>query len=248
MADSLDDFFAKKDKSKKKGKSKYTSSDLLAKQEEKPKKLTKKKKEEKPVDSTPGEGEPVTEVKEKKEEEEWSEYVEEKETDYSGLRIQSIQIRDDDNTQEDKERTVTEGEEGEEGEEKSDGLQSAWAAAGAPPPPTTVEAPVQEEEGPPLPNVKSGKYVPPNMRNQSASSEVTPRAHLRRKKEAPNLQSEEDFPTLGGPAPEEMASAWGSGARFEKVKSGGRQVEDHSNRGPRLELGNKYDALRGGTD
>lgn len=44
---------------------------------------------------------------------------------------------DDDNTQEDKERTVTEGEEGEEGEEKSDGLQSAWAAAGAPPPPTT---------------------------------------------------------------------------------------------------------------
>ena len=45
--DSLDDFFAKKDKSKKKGKAKVTPGDILAKQEEKPKKKTKKPKEEK---------------------------------------------------------------------------------------------------------------------------------------------------------------------------------------------------------
>ena len=51
MADSsLDDFFAKKDKSKKKGKSKVTPNDLLEKQKVKKKKATseKKKKENKP--------------------------------------------------------------------------------------------------------------------------------------------------------------------------------------------------------
>ena len=42
----LDDFFAKKDKSKRKAKAaKFTASDILAKQSEKPKKTTKKKKE-----------------------------------------------------------------------------------------------------------------------------------------------------------------------------------------------------------
>ena len=48
MADSsLDDFFAKKDKSKKKNKAKYTATDILAKQGEEPKKpvIEKKKKE-----------------------------------------------------------------------------------------------------------------------------------------------------------------------------------------------------------
>ena len=48
MADSsLDDFFAKKDKSKKKGKSKVTPNDLLEKQKVKKKKaISVKKKEE----------------------------------------------------------------------------------------------------------------------------------------------------------------------------------------------------------
>ena len=44
----MDDFFAKKDKSKKKGKAKVTPGDILAKQEEKPKKKVKRKKEDKP--------------------------------------------------------------------------------------------------------------------------------------------------------------------------------------------------------
>ena len=47
MADSsLDDFFAKKDKSKKKGKSKVTPNDLLEKQKVKKKKATSVKKKE----------------------------------------------------------------------------------------------------------------------------------------------------------------------------------------------------------
>lgn len=52
--DSLDDFFAKKDKSKKKGKAKITPGDILAKQEEKPKKKTKKKTDDKPSSGQDG--------------------------------------------------------------------------------------------------------------------------------------------------------------------------------------------------
>ena len=49
MADSsLDDFFAKKDKSKKKSKSKMTPADVLAKADEGPKKEKKKKDKEQP--------------------------------------------------------------------------------------------------------------------------------------------------------------------------------------------------------
>ena len=49
MADSsLDDFFAKKDKSKKKSKSKMTPTDVLAKADEGPKKEKKKKDKEQP--------------------------------------------------------------------------------------------------------------------------------------------------------------------------------------------------------
>ena len=45
-----------------------------------------------------------------------------------------------------------------------------------------------------------GKYVPPSMRGGAGAtpSEPTRPTPLRRKKVAPNLQSEDDFPTLGG--------------------------------------------------
>jgi hypothetical protein len=45
---SLDDFFAKKDKSKKKSKAKMTPTDVLAKGDEGPKKVKKKKDKEQP--------------------------------------------------------------------------------------------------------------------------------------------------------------------------------------------------------
>ena len=46
----------------------------------------------------------------------------------------------------------------------------------------------------------TGKYVPPGARHAAA----TPRSSMQargRKKTAPNIQSEEDFPTLGVAAP-----------------------------------------------
>ena len=40
----------------------------------------------------------------------------------------------------------------------------------------------------------------------------------------------------------------GSGGKFEKVKGGGKQMDDPANKGPQLSLGNKYTALQGGTE
>ena len=40
----------------------------------------------------------------------------------------------------------------------------------------------------------------------------------------------------------------GSGGKFEKVKGGMKQMDNPSDKGPQLSLGNKYTALQGGTD
>lgn len=59
-----------------------------------------------------------------------------------------------------------------------------------------------------------------------------------KKKSAPNIKSEEDFPTLGANVPPEI-----SGATFENVQRGGRYTETSKSNVPTLEVGNKYGAL-----
>lgn len=107
MAD-LDDFFAKKDKKKSKVK-KFTASDLLTSSKFQqgedvaaaPTGLPKKQPSEKPKikeenSEQPGESEnvPVKSKSTEVEEEEWGEFEQEKERDYSGLKIQKLQIQD----------------------------------------------------------------------------------------------------------------------------------------------------------
>ncbi len=57
--------------------------------------------------------------------------------------------------------------------------------------------PATETESKPV-----ARYVPPSMRGQQgqdrSSKSLTPMNSRWKKKIAPNLQSEEDFPTLGG--------------------------------------------------
>lgn len=251
--DSLDDFFAKKDKSKKKGKAKVTPGDILAKQEEKPKKKLKRKKEEKEggQETSEDRGEKDSTKNPKPEDEEWVDY-EQVEKDYSGLRIQTLQIRDE-NSDDDKDTRDSGDEDGEEGE-KGEGSKGPWnkgssnqnASAAA----AAAAAVVQEDTPPPEPRPETPKedapaqmprkYVPPGARAAaSAPSGPTP---LRRggKKNAPNIQSEEDFPTLGGgpvEAPESNLSS------FERVRGGGRQMEDERSKGLKLQLGNKFASL-----
>jgi hypothetical protein len=105
MAD-LDDFFAKKDKKKSRVK-KFTTSELLTSSKfgedvaappigvPKKQPAERPKKEEVVQESVDSEGvsiksKPTVEV----EEEEWGEFEQEKERDYSGLKIQKLQIQD----------------------------------------------------------------------------------------------------------------------------------------------------------
>lgn len=257
---SLDDFFAKKDKSKKKSKgSKLTPDDILAKSDE-PVKKDKKSKKEKAKSQTSKSTTDVntSSVINPSEDAEWIEVEEEKEKDYTGLRIANLQIVDKDPDTGDEDIIEQNGEEDEDGEvkEKKDtGQQGPWNVKTTPAPATPAPAPVEEPQPPkeePTPKAPA-KYIPPAQRAAAAAAAAgggpsTPSgptipAHLRRKKVAPNITSEEDFPTLGGGGPP-IAPQDSDPRSFEKVQYGGKQIEDPSKISQQLSLGNKYAALQ----
>ena len=67
---------------------------------------------------------------------------------------------------------------------------------------SAAPAPAEESKSDTTP-ARSGKYVPPSLRGAmsasgSSDSPAATRSVPRKKKAAPNLHSEEDFPTLGG--------------------------------------------------
>lgn len=250
---SLDDFFAKKDKSKKKSKSsKITPDDILSKGDELSKKEKKKKEKEKSQSST-NVTKQIDGTPNNPEEEEWKEVEEEKEKDYSGLRIANLQIGEKEGEESDDQTAENPDEDHEDGDgrEKKDGQQGPWKGTPATPQQSVIqtepepqEAPKPKEESKP-----SGKYIPPSQRAAAAAaaSGVAPSptvpAHLRKKKAAPNIKSEEDFPTLGGggPGPAQHDSDPRS---FERVQHGGRQLDDPTKTSQQLSLGNKFSALQ----
>jgi hypothetical protein len=78
------------------------------------------------------------------------------------------------------------------------------APTAMPEPPPQEPEPAKEDEA------KPRKYVPPGARAGSSSSSGTPsRLTSRRKRTAPNLHSEDDFPTLGGGGAPDVRS-WGN--------------------------------------
>lgn len=263
MADSsLDDFFAKKDKSKKKSKaSKITPDDILSKSEE-PMKKEKKSKKEKTKSQTPKSATDTIAVGviDPAEDAEWLEVEDEKDPDYTGLRIANLQVGEKDQDTGDEEVVQENGEEDEDGEikEKKDtGQQGPWNVKSTPAPSSTP-TPAPAEEPAPAPKEEStpkapAKYIPPAQRAAAAAAAagggpVTPSGptlpgHLRRKKAAPNITSEEDFPTLGGGAPPPPPQDTDPRS-FERVQYGGKQIEDPTKLREQLSLGNKYAALQ----
>lgn len=260
---SLDDFFAKKDKSKKKSKSKITPGDILS-QQEKELGSKKKKKKNKENESTQSSGSGA-EGAPKKEDEEWVDFEQETEKDYTGLRIQNLQINKDKSDQEDEGNDNENDDECDENGERREGAQGPWNVSQGQPsqsqqqqqqpqpqqpvPQAAAATPSAEESKSDTTSAKPGKYVPPSMRagmGGSASSSDSPgsaRPTPRRKKTAPNVNSEEDFPTLGGgPTPAELSEL--SGSSFNKVQSGGKHVDDPSKAQQSLTLGNKFSALQ----
>jgi len=252
MADaSLDDFFAKKDKSKKKSKSsKVTPGDILAKSDE-PVKKEKKSKKDKENTQTSSEktdsGTPLVT------EEKWKDVEEEVEKDYSGLRIANLQISEKEVAVESEDGGENaEGDEDEDGEtvrEKKDPSgQKPWRPSDGGKA-QEKSAPVVEDAPPPAKEEPKtgGKYISPGMRAAAAAGTTpggpTVPSHLRRKKNAPNLRSEEEFPTLGGGAPQGWPND-GDSRSFERVQSGGRHMDDPNKPSQQVSTGNKFSALQ----
>ncbi|MCI4391439.1 hypothetical protein PGIGA_G00134320 [Pangasianodon gigas] len=143
---SLDDFFAKRDKKKKKEKGKGKEAGPVSA----PASLKKIKKEKEK--SMKNENQDATI---EKEDEEWKEF-EQKEVDYSGLRLQALQISDEKEEEEYEKEEV--GEDGEIILVSGDKVSGPWNKSGPPPP----AAPVEDKE---VPESKpAGVYRPPGAR------------------------------------------------------------------------------------
>ncbi|XP_011160263.1 protein CDV3 homolog isoform X2 [Solenopsis invicta] len=239
MAD-LDDFFAKKDRKKAKGK-KFTTTDEVAKKLEETGKqrLEKPKPKEKPANP---EGE---ESQHTEDEDEWKEFEEEKK-DYSGLKIGHLTINDSVDVESDDERGTFEvGSDGEciEGGTKYTG---PWKKPEkVPEAPEVVPTP---PAAPPVAASTGSSYKAPHLRNQPTFASPRPRG----RNVAPDINSEEYFPTLSSkPQQNNGSSPWGRRRRdegaFEEVRNRGGSrsynVPESQTQTPKLSLGNKYGAL-----
>lgn len=240
MAD-LDDFFAKKDRKKAKGKKFTTTEEIAKKLEETGKRVEKIKLKEKLPN--PEEEEPQLPAEE---DEEWKAFEEEKK-DYTGLKLGNLQVNDNfDGNSDDERGTGDNGSDGESGEMSSK-QSGPWKKADLPKHPE-VEAPTPI---PPPSNVIGGVYKSPHLRNQTTSTQSS---RPRMKNVAPDIRSEEYFPTLNSKQPqtvEATAGPWGRRKReegnFEEVRNRGGSrsygMQDSQQQAPQLSLDNKYGSL-----
>ncbi|XP_014258917.1 protein CDV3 homolog isoform X1 [Cimex lectularius] len=262
MAD-LDDFFAKKDRKKSKGK-KFATADEIAKKLEETGKRTEKLKKEKLQTSQLGSQEVDEQGNTVQDEDEWREFEEEKK-DYSGLKIQNLTLAEYD--------SMDEGGSGGEGEDEG-GMEENEAGELVPkkkngpwrvvPNPAAGDDGNTEESTPnqaPPPTQNTGSYVPPALRNLASKQQQMPFNAWLRRKIAPDVRSEELFPTLSAANTQESAvsSSWGKRKGKDEFSSGAGGFEEVKNsrshtakyepfltapaRGDSLALGNKFGAL-----
>ncbi|XP_035657747.1 protein CDV3 homolog [Branchiostoma floridae] len=256
-AKSLDDFFAKKDKSKGKGKKKKgkISTDVLAKELEGPgkKKAAKKKKEKgEKTDKGPSkEGSPT------EEDADWIQIEEPEEKDYSGLRIASLNISEQ--RQEEQEATPEEEQEYDEAGEPlppRESAQGPWRMPAAGEQPSTVAEPPPEPAPAPAPvaaaaGAAPSKYIPPSLRAAMAAQEsrATPSwsGRQRGSRAPPEITSEQHFPSLAASLQDKppgmgQRRAAEENRQFSTVTRGARGVGGPEKNAP-LETQNPYAAL-----
>ncbi|CAJ1082587.1 hypothetical protein L3Q82_018224 [Xyrichtys novacula] len=164
-----------------------------------------------------------------KEDEEWKEF-EQKEVDYSGLRLQALQISDEKEEEEYEKEEV--GEDGEIILVSGDKVSGPWNKSGAAPAPA---APVEEVE---VPESKpAGVYRPPGARLTT-----TKRTH---NQGPPEIYSDTQFPSL-------LATAKHVETRKDREMEKTFEVVKHRNRGreetggasmQQLQLDNQYAIL-----
>ncbi|XP_054479209.1 protein CDV3 homolog isoform X2 [Anoplopoma fimbria] len=218
---SLDDFFAKRDKKKKKEKGK--GKEAVAGPTSAVIKKTKREKEK----STKNDNQDAQVEKD----EEWKEF-EQKEVDYSGLRLQALQISDEKEEEEYEKEEV--GEDGEIILVSGDKFSGPWNKSGAAP--TPAAAPVEEVEEPE--SKPSGVYRPPGARLTTTRRGPT--------QGPPEIFSDTQFPSL-------LATAKHVETRKDREMEKTFEVVKHRNRGreetggsaslQQLQLDNQYAIL-----
>ncbi|XP_041039309.1 protein CDV3 homolog [Carcharodon carcharias] len=221
---SLDDFFAKRDKKKKKDKTKVAKAAVPAGPAKAAVPPEKVKKEKERV--TKGE---CQDPQQEREDEEWKEF-EQKEVDYSGLRIHALQISDE-REEEDDEKKEDQGEDGESIlYREGDKTVGPWNKITPAPAPVTVVAEVPESK-------PSGVYRPPAARS----------ANVRRTQSQgpPEIYNDAQFPSLQASAKHvETRKDKEMEKTFEMVKYKNRAREDGSkSQSVQLELGNQFAVL-----
>ncbi|XP_034718000.1 protein CDV3 homolog isoform X1 [Etheostoma cragini] len=218
---SLDDFFAKRDKKKKKEKGKGKESTtgptsaVIKKTKREKEKSAKNENQDAQIE---------------KEDEEWKEF-EQKEVDYSGLRLQALQISDE-KEEEDYEKEEV-GEDGEIILVSGDKVSGPWNKSGAAPAPAA--APVEEVEEPE--SKPSGVYRPPGARMSTTRRAPT--------QGPPEIFNDAQFPSL-------LATAKHVETRKDREMEKTFEVVKHRNRGreetggasmQQLQLDNQYAIL-----
>ncbi|XP_075903605.1 protein CDV3 homolog isoform X3 [Nelusetta ayraudi] len=221
---SLDDFFAKRDKKKKKEKGKGKESTTAPTSG-----MIKKTKREK--DKSARNENPDAPIE--KEDEEWKEF-EQREVDYSGLRLQALQISDEREEEEYEKEEV--GEDGEIILVSGDKVSGPWNKSGAPPPPAPSVALEEEELSPE--SKAPGVYRPPGARLTTTTKRVTNQT-------PPEIYSDAQFPSL-------LATAKHVETRKDREMEKTFEVVKHRNRGreetggasmQHLQLDNQYAIL-----
>jgi len=230
MAD-LDDFFAKKDKKKK----------LKTKEIKEDKKIKKKDKIENIL--IEGEDAGVETIVEHPvhDAEQWSDFQEEKETDYSGLKIQNLEIAENENG-----GAGADSQNEEDGEDGS-GQTGPWRRQQLPTPTEPEKQEVEIPVEPVAPAPAGSGYIPPHLRS-AATAKVVPGARAgvgRGRRGAPDLKNEENFPSLAAGMSGEVSVQKLEWAKkgFESVKSGASRSAGQNDNAPRVSLGNRFDAL-----